>query len=66
MKKEELLNGMREILIGKEENGIKVRIYDNGNLKLREIFTIDGIDREIFMTSEESNILKNLLNRHLK
>jgi len=58
---------MKEILIGGEDDGIQLKIYDNGDLSIEELFRMSNIiDREVYLFSDEVLKLKNSLNKYLK
>lgn len=58
---------MNEILIGKEDNGIKILLYKNGDLKIQELFVTDNMKGgEVYLIADEVQILKDSLNKYLK
>ena len=58
---------MTEILIGREDNGIKLLLYKNGDLKIQELFVTDNMKGgEVYLISDEVRILKDILNKKLK
>ena len=58
---------MNEILIGKEDNGIKLLLFKNGDLKIQELFVTDNMKGgEVYLIADEVQILKDSLNKYLK
>lgn len=58
---------MKEILVGGEDDGIKLKLYDNGDLSIEELFRTNNMKgSEIYLLSDEVLKLKNTLNKHLK
>ena len=58
---------MKEVLIGREDNGIKLLLYKNGDLKIQELFVTDNMKGgEVYLISDEVRILKDILNKKLK
>lgn len=58
---------MNEILIGKEDNGIKLLLFKNGDLKIQELFVTDNMKGgEVYLISDEVQILKDSFNKHLE
>ena len=51
---------MKEVLIGKEDNGIKLILYGNGDLKIEELFETNNMKGgEVYLISDETLILKD-------
>ena len=58
---------MKEILIGEEDDGIKLKLYDNGDLSIKELFRTNNMrGSEIYLLSDEVLKLKDTLNKYLK
>ena len=58
---------MKKILIGREDNGVRITLYDNLDLKIQELFETENMKGgEVYLISDETSILKDILNKHLK
>lgn len=58
---------MEEILIGREDDGIKLTLCDNGDLKIEELFKTNNMrGGEVYLISDEVSKLKDTLNKHSK
>ena len=58
---------MKKILIGREDNGVRITLYDNMDLKIQELFETENMKGgEVYLISDETSILKDIFNKHLK
>ena len=59
---------MKEKVIGKENNGIQIKLYGSGEMDIQEFqdFLKDNVYQEVNLTKGETKELKKFLDENLK